>query len=203
MYFFANYFKEKNYFDRISTKNAEKVINKICQKKDGLAIDRESASIYIKIILNYIQMMAILSSFDFNWSNHSKNFLNGVSSLGIDFLNNMISFKCLAISYEITTNSFYIQTFLVTILPFLVIFISWLILIIFSFWKQKSQKIRFYIIVIIVCVLFQSPIVKILLENTSCINIENISYLKKDTEIFCDSDSHKFWVFYFILFIFK
>ena len=65
---------------------------------------RKGMSIYMKILLNYLQMLTIVQSFDLKWPFYVKNYLNFFASVGGGISPQVISVDCLLNDYNIVKN---------------------------------------------------------------------------------------------------
>ena len=175
-----NYLTNKNLTNSINSNASEEI-------KKGM-------SIYMKILLNYLQMITILQNFELKWPFYVRNYLNFFASFGGGLSAQVISTDCLLEDYNIDIVSLYAQTWLISFMPFMIYFVAGVILTLIYLIKRKSQIIRFIVVVIVVSIFLQPSILKILFDNLSCQTLENTSYLTQDMMISCDSDSHTTWV---------
>lgn len=106
----------------------------------------------------------------------------------------LISFDCLLQDYQIDTEAIYIQTSLTIFLPILIMAISSMFLVLFLLKTHRSQKIRLIVIFIVISIFLQPSTLKLLFDNLTCKEIENVLYLKSNMAIECNSDAHQKWV---------
>ena len=151
-------------------------------------------SIYLKLFLNYLQMVSIIQSLELNWPFYVRNYLNLYSNIG-GVSTQIISFDCLLQNYKIKIEPVYIQTLLTLFLPFGIFFITLAILLLLFIVKRRSQLIRFIVTIVVVSIFLQPPIIKALFDNLICKQIENNQVLQIDMTIDCNSDGHYKWVF--------
>lgn len=161
---------------------------------------RKGLSIYMKILLNYLQMITIIQGFELKWPFYVRNYLNAFSTVGGGISTQVISIDCLLHDYNLDIVALYGQTLILSVLPFVIYIAAAVVLLMISIFKKKNQGIRFVVVVIVVSVFLQPSIIKILFDNLSCKSIDKHSYLTQDMSIECDSDSHRTWV---ILFFFN
>ena len=159
---------------------------------------KKEISVYLKILLNYLQMISIIQSLELKWPFYVSNYLNIYSNLG-GVSTQIISFDCLLQDSNIEIESIYIQTILAIILPFAIFLISIIALGVKYFRnikikKQQSQKTRFVVVVIVVSIFLQPSIIKTLFDNITCKQIDDSKYLKANFLINCESSSQKTWV---------
>ena len=156
---------------------------------------KKDMSIYLKIFMNYIQMISIINSLELKWPFYVKNYLNVFSNMG-GISTQVLSIDCLLQDYGIETKAIYIQTLLILILPFAIFFLSFLFLSCLFLKQKKTQQTRFIVILIVVSIFLQPTIIKGLFDNFSCEKIENNQFLKVNRLIDCKSNFHKQWVCY-------
>lgn len=153
---------------------------------------KKQLSVYMKIFLNYSQMISIIQSFDLKWPFEIKDLFNVYSNAG-GVSANVVSVDCLVQDADIRTEPIYIQTFLFNLVPVLAFVIAFFILTIVYYMKQKSQKIRFVVVVIVTCIFLQPTLVKLLFDNLICKNIDGQSFLQEKLVLNCDEESYKQW----------
>ena len=154
---------------------------------------KKGMSVYLKILLNYLQMVSIIENMELKWPFYVRNYLNVYSNIG-GVSTQILSFDCLLQDYNIMTESIYISTALTLIMPFAIFLVSMIVLGVIFMRKKKSQKIRFIVIVIVVSIFLQPSIIKTLFDNITCETIDDSSYLKANLLINCDTTSQKQWV---------
>ena len=159
----------------------------------------KNMSIYLKILLNYLQMISIMQGFQLKWPFYVRNYLNFFSSVGGGISAQAISVDCLMEDYQLDVVALYAQTLVISILPFFVYLVTLSILAFFYYKTKKSQNIRLVVVVIVVSIFMQPTILKMLFQNLQCKNIENDSYLIQDMQISCNESSHLSWVVFFVI----
>ena len=153
---------------------------------------KKGVSIYLKIMLNYIQSISIIQSLELKWPYYVKSYMNVYSNAG-SVSTQVISLDCMVNDYNIHVETIYAETVFSIILPFLCFLISFIALCIVHVITKKSQKIRFIVIVIVGSIFLQPMIIKILFKNLVCKQINETSFLISNLKIQCDSDSHINW----------
>lgn len=153
---------------------------------------KKQISVFMKIFLNYSQMVAIIQSFDLKWPFAIKSLFNVYSNAG-GVSANVVSVDCLVQDANIKTEPIYIQTFVFNLVPVFVFLIALLILTVVHYTKKKSQKIRFVVVIIVTCIFLQPPIVKLLFDNLICKNIDGHPFLQEKLILNCDEESYKQW----------
>ena len=180
-------------------RQSDKVVELHFSKKENTAdFDaKKGISVYLKIFLNYIQMISIIESLELKWPFYVRNYLTIYSNIG-GVSTQLISFECLLQDYDINSESIYVQTLLILMLPFVVFLVALVILagiVLIKKGDKKRQQIRFIAILIIVCIFLQPSIIKSLFDNLTCQNIDGKNYLKANMMIDCNDDSQLKWVF--------
>lgn len=192
----------------MSVKQSDKVTAELKEnnktKRNSVTFDiKKGVSVYLKILLNYLQMISIIESLKLKWPAYLQNFLNVHSNIGGGVSTEALSLECFLQDQNILTNVIYVQTLLKLILPFAICFVS-IIILIQRFRKERKKQInRSIVVLIIVSIFFQPSIIKSLFDNVTCEKIEENLYLKTDLLIDCESDSQQKWVNYIFLFSFK
>lgn len=176
----------------MSLKQSENLL-KIQKYKEG---DTKIAlSIYMKILLNYIQMISIVRSFNLQWPSYVENYLEIFTNMG-GVSTQVISPDCLLQDYKINVENIYIQTSLILILPFAIFLFSYIILTICSFLRKKNGGNRLIVIIIVVSIFVQPAVIKSLFNNLKCKTIENQQYLYANVMINCNSEGYLRWVIF-------
>ena len=157
---------------------------------------KKEMSVYLKILLNYLQMISIIRSLELKWPFYVGNYLNIYANFG-GVSTQILSFDCLLQDYSIETESIYIQTILAVSLPFTIFLISIVALVLLCLKNKKTrktQKTRFIVVVIVVSIFLQPSIIKTLFDNITCKQIDDSQYLKENFLIDCETNSQKTWV---------
>lgn len=190
----------ENNFISISVKQSDKFLEEEQKKQQSNNLVKKNffeikkgASIFLKIFLNYLQMISIIQSLELKWPFYVRNYMNVYSNIG-GVSTQLLSFDCLLQDYEITTKTIYVQTIIALIIPVIIMIISFIVLAALSIKTKKSQQIRLTVIFIVVSIFVQPSIIKSLFDNLSCKEIEGNKYLKANLSINCNSDSHVKWV---------
>ena len=161
--------------------------------------NKQSLSVYFKILLNYIQMISIIQTLDLQWPLSVQNYFNIYSNIGGASIH-ILSLDCLLQNYHIETEPIYIQTMFILSIPFIIFFGAIIIFAIISWIKKYVQKAHIVNTFIIISVFFQPSIIKLLFDNIDCEEIEDIEYLESNMKIECYSNYHIKWVISLFLF---
>lgn len=173
----------------------EKYVEKFDMKK-GL-------SIYQKIFLNYIQMIAIINGLDLKWPNYLKDFYNVFTNVS-GASGQLLSIDCVLYDHGFQGETIYPKTILTIIFPFAIIAGAFIIIYLFYLIKKKKNQIinRLFSAVIITSVFFQPSIIQKLYQNLSCKTMGKGKFIASVLTIECYTDDYNYWVsffkFYFI-----
>ena len=149
-------------------------------------------SIYFRILMNYVQMTAIIQSFDLKWPFYVNDYLSVSSKVGST--TQMISFDCLLKDNNIQEKTIHIKSLVAVFFPFLILASIIFGLIILKLLTKKSQTQRIFISFIVMSIFLQPSILQILFDNLNSTTLNNVSYLTKDLTTRYDDDSHMKWV---------
>ena len=161
---------------------------------------KKGFSIYIKILLNYIQMIAITHSLDLKWPFYVNDYLNVSSQFGSP--GDVISLDCVLRDQHISISSIHMKALIIVIFPFATMGIIILVLVLLSFIQKNTQKNRYFISLMVMSIFLQPTILQILFDNLSYTKINNVPYLTKNLIIKYDDEDHQKWVFLLIDFIY-
>lgn len=160
---------------------------------------KSGSSIYLKILLNFLQLIAIVQNLGIKWPFYSRNYFNFFENFG-SVSTQAISLDCILNDFEFKIESLYAQTIFGLSLPLLTMFFARIIIgFIHILTENSRQTTRFIVIVIVSCIFLQPAIIKILYANISCKKIEESMYLKANFKIRCDSDAREQWLILFLL----
>ena len=150
--------------------------------------------IYIKILINHLQIISIINYFQLNWPYDVSIFLSNYS--GVSMASGVVSLSCILFYYDIEIHAIYVETLILLLIPILVYLIAFTIFLISYLKTKKSQTVRFISMTIALNILLQPSMIKKLTESVACQQIDDICYLLSDMEINYFSDFHQKWVFF-------
>lgn len=156
-------------------------------------IKKRVFSNYLKILINYFQMISIIQSFNIKWPFATKQFLESSSSVPTIY-SRVFSIDCLISDYEISIEPIYLKTLIANILPFMIIFNLMIFFKILHLMKKNNNFNRFFSSVMIMIIFLQPNILQQIFDNLNCTIIGNKSFLTKQLNIDCDSNDHLKWV---------
>lgn len=158
---------------------------------------KKSFSIYFKILMNYLQMIAIIHSLDLRWPFYVSDYFSFIGRFG-SAAGDIISLDCLIKDYNLEINNIHLKSIVVIIFTILIIFFFGMILLIIRLKTKNNQRNRFFIICIIISIFLQPTILQILFDNLNYTNLNNTSYLTKNLLIKYYDEDHQEWVLSFI-----
>eukprot|EP00347_Sterkiella_histriomuscorum_P023840 403333206 len=171
----------------------------------GATARKNVISIYTKIVMNHLSLLAIATSFNFSWPDKLNEFFSSFKPVS-QATQQILSFDCLvADTANITSNSpsggfaivrtVYIKMTLMAVLPFILAILCFSVWWIISRKKKDASLLRTKAISSIVIVLFfvYSSIVQSMLDMFNCIDVDGESRLKIDLEVVCYKGQHSFW----------
>ena len=154
----------------------------------------KSLSIYFKIFLNYVQMIAIIHNLQLKWPFYVESYLKISGNLGT-FSTQVFSFDCLISAFNLNIDAIYLKA-----LANLMIYIGFLLAASTFFglryvFKKKHQVNNHLIITIIVLsIMIQPNSIKDTSDILNCMGIQDKSYLVQQMSIECYSAEHYQWV---------
>lgn len=155
---------------------------------------KKGASIYLKILMNYLQIIAIIQSIDLRWPYYAKDFLKANSQI-TNFTNELLSFDCIIYDYDIQQQPIHIKALIGVMLPIIMFFaILNIFLLNYFFQNRKSQKNRIIMSLVVICIFLQPSILKQLFDNLNCKQIGTENFLSKQMNLKCNEESHQRWV---------
>ena len=158
----------------------------------GQINQKKKIQIYLKIIINYLQVLSIINSYEMKWPSNVSIFMKYYSSFSMT--SSFMSLDCIFYEYNINFEPLYIETMIIIATPFCISLGGFTIMCFFYYKKRKSQKIRFVAMYIAINALLQPAVVSKLLENFKCRMINNTCYLLANANIDYNSHFHQKWV---------
>ncbi|CAG9321390.1 unnamed protein product [Blepharisma stoltei] len=157
---------------------------------------KKLTSIYIKIMLNYLQMVILTSTFKLNWPSEVLEIFQVQSSTDYVY-QQLYSFECLLQEESSRDLLYYKSLILISLLPLFMAILALIIWIIIKF-KQKSFK-NFWddycSTCIILLFLVHPGIVKKMFASFNCTEINYGEYwLEEDLDVRCWNDDHIFYI---------
>ena len=155
----------------------------------------KSLSIYIKIFINYAQMVSIIHSLELKWPYYVANYLKITGNVGT-ISSELLSLDCLIYDYEINMSPIY----LIALMNILIYAIFLLIASSYFMMRQillnkKRQINKLIILAVVLSIMIQPNSIRETSNFFNCQEIENKSYLIRQISIVCYTSDHKEWVF--------
>lgn len=155
---------------------------------------KKGLSIYLKILLNYLQLISIVENLELKWPFYAKSYLNVYTNMG-SVSTQTVSLECILNDLEYNVESLYVETIFSILLPFITFFIALSSLIVLHFLTRRAkQTTRFIVIVIVASIFLQPTIVKMLYKNMICKKIDSDYFLSANLQIECESDDRNKWL---------
>ena len=157
---------------------------------DGKLEGAKSISIYIKILINYSQMMGIIKTLDFGWPNYVVNLFSFLSNLGF-FSIQILTLDC----FWTGMKALYLRA-----IATLIFYVSFLFtaMIFFTIRKLYSRKKnifnKFIMFFLVFSVMLQPNFIKENSDIFSCKKVINKSYLLQQMSLECYTNEHFLWV---------
>lgn len=155
---------------------------------------RELTSVYLRILMNYLQLVMLTSTFNLNWPNEVESLLSAQESAGTATAQ-IFSFDCY-MSQLSTTNVIYQKLTLMFILPVFIVLASCLFWGILAVKRNDLSVIRNQMISTIIILLFLAhpSLVQSIFSILSCSEIDpGESWLVADPSIRCWQGEHMFY----------
>lgn len=151
-------------------------------------------SVYLKIFLNYSQIVSILISINNNLPAYSQRYFE-ISSMVTSFSSRAFSIDCFIYYFHWSESPLHIKALMFVIFPF----ILWLILFMGALLKKmrgfKFQKEKLTTYFLIISNFLQPFILQQLIDNLKCKKIGNSLVIYKQMNFQCDSKNHLKWVY--------
>lgn len=161
---------------------------------------KKELSIYLKIILNYLQMIGFIRSLNIKWPFYADNYVKSLSFFS-DISSNVFSIDCLIFQYDIQGNTLHLKAIFSSFL-LLFSFLIFLTIISFKFAISHYSYFTKIILAFFIISMFLHPIIiQSLFENLICIDIDGNRLLEKQLNLECDSSNHMLWVLNFSFFL--
>jgi len=154
---------------------------------------KKGCSIYLRIAMNYFQVNAIIATLNIQWPYDVQQYLSVFLPI-FDFSGQILSYECILLDMQINYKSIYIHTTFSMVLPFLIslyIFIHYIFKKIFI---GNAKLERVFVAVMVTHVFTQPMILKQLLENFNCVQIDSETYLASQMDLKCDDSNFQTWV---------
>ena len=154
---------------------------------------RKKLQSYVKIFINYLQIISIINYFKMNWPYDVSIFLTNYSNISMG--SGVVSVSCILFSYDIDIPTIYIETLSLLMIPVIVYIIAFALFAISYLKTKKSQTIRFISMSVALNTLLQPSMIRKFIENIACQQIDDKCYLISNMNIDYYSDFHQKWVF--------
>ena len=163
----------------------------------SLTSSEKSISLFFKILINYAQMLTLVSSLQLKWPSYLNSYFQTSNNMG-SFSTQVISFDCLNEDYNIQISSIYIKPLAILLVY---IFLFALALMIFlverSCFRSRFKMSKLLIMIIVLNTMIQPNSLRETADILNCQNVIDKKYLVEKISLECYTDEHQFWVFFF------
>ena len=211
--FMIFYLKFSN-FSRISIKESEKILKSQAQKHDmnfdlpsGASSPvspskplknpnfdlKQSFSIYLKILLNYAQMIGIIHSIDLKWPFYADDYLTFTTKVGVS-PTEIISFQCILWNFNVTEKYIHVKALIALLIPFFFMGLIIFFLTISKIFTKRPQMNRIFVSFIVLSVYLQPTVLQNLFDNINTLDLNNKTYLTNELTLEYYDENHQKWV---------
>ena len=155
----------------------------------------KSISIYIKILINYSQMISIIHTLQMKWPFYVTDFFQFLSYFGF-FSTNIISLDCLLSDLKINISGIYLKALSNVIFYIFFLSLGVMIFVIRQFiFKRKGQFSKFIMFFLVFSIMIQPNSIKDTSDIFTCQKVDQTYYLVNQMSIECYTDDHVAWVY--------
>lgn len=160
----------------------------------SLTSSERSISLFFKILINYAQMLTLVSSLQLKWPSYLNSYFRTSNNMG-SFSTQVISFDCLNEDYNIQISSIYIKP-LAILLVYLFLFALALVIFLVerSFFRSRFKMSKLLIMIIVLNTMIQPNSLRETADILNCQNVIDKKYLVEKISLECYTNEHKFWV---------
>ncbi|CDW72107.1 UNKNOWN [Stylonychia lemnae] len=174
----------------------------------GAKEKKNVTSIFLKIMMNHLQLIILCSAFNFDWPRLLIDFFTEIKPVA-QVSTQILSFDCFIDKRQSDDDNdqleifriFYQKLVMLALLPILLAFCSWLFWVIYHKIKYQKEEYVSKIITTLIILLFlvHPNIVHYMFNNFKCINIDGDNMLLYDLEINCWGDVHSLFSYFIAL----
>ena len=150
-------------------------------------------SIYLRIAMNYFQVTAIIASLNIEWPYETQKYLSVFLPI-LDLTGQLLSYECIFLDMNVYAKSIYIRTLFVVILPGLICLYSCVHYGVKRIFTGSSKFSRLFVGVMVTHVFIQPMVLKQLLENFNCVQIDNDVVLASQMDLKYNDGNFQAWV---------
>ncbi|CDW91246.1 UNKNOWN [Stylonychia lemnae] len=156
-----------------------------------------NTSIYLKILLNHLQLLSVTASLPFQWSEQILNFFSSTKDIATA-QNQIFSIDCFL---QIDKNDssqlriFYTKLLIIALLPFLLSYICFQFWLVYNSIKKKGCLVdgKFTSTLVILLFLAHPSIVQYSFFNFKCVDVDSQMRVYDDLEIICWDNTHRIY----------
>lgn len=159
-----------------------------------------SNSLYLKILLDHIQLLAITQNIPRNVPGYFKD-VSSAQSNSIFFPSQIMSFDCFVNkSRNREESTLFIRTVLIALLPFGVLLANGIYWTIKSILSKNNNSFNKFVASLVVSMFFVHPIIiNSMAKIFSCFQIDDEYYMIADMKLNCFNSDHYFYIFYIVV----
>lgn len=159
---------------------------------------KEDFSVYIKILINYSQMIGIIQNLNLEWPFYITDFFKILTSFGF-ISTQILTLDCFFNNNLFSLSRIYLNGLSSVLLYIALLFASFLFFFLSKFLlKKKKQFNKFIMFFLILSVMFQPNGIKDSSDIVSCQNVDGKNYVVDQMSIECYTLEHNKWVKNFI-----
>ena len=159
--------------------------------------ESKSLSIYIRIFINYSQMIAIIHSLELKWPYYVATYLRVSGNVG-SVNTQLFSLDCLISDYDLNIEVIYLKAMSNSLIYLgFIIGAAGVFLMKWVFYKIKNEKSKFIIFTIVISILMQPNTIKDTSDLFNCQSINEKKFLYEEMKVECYTPDHTRWVYLF------
>jgi hypothetical protein len=170
--------------------NLSKSFGKVSETNEHSFFDlKKGISIYLKILMNYLQSISIVQSLELKWPFYAKAYLYAYSNMG-NVSTKTVSLGCILNDLGYNIDAIYVETIFTISIPFITFLVAVFLLMVINFVTKRTKRMTRMIVILIVSSIFLQPsIIRILYQNIVCKKIDEKNLLADNLNINCDDQN--------------
>ena len=163
--------------------------------KSKISLDPvKSLSIYIKIWINYSQMILIIQNINLKWPYYVGNYMKVNGNMG-NISTQILSLDCLISDYNLNINAVYLKSITTIIIYVFILSGSGVFFLINKFiFRRNNQFNKYIILIIVLSIMIQPNSIKETSDILICQSVLDKNYLSQEMSVQCYTKSHYEWV---------
>lgn len=157
-------------------------------------------SIYIKILINYSQMLRMSNKIGVKWPDYISIYFPVLGYI-LNISTQLFSFDCLINDYDIPMKAIYLKGVSTFSLYLAISILSFLVILIRSISRNKKNIMnKMIILIIVLSITIQPNNIQEFFSTLVCQEINKKKYLSEDLSIECYTSYHNHWVIFYFLY---